>query len=158
MALEQDLPGDRVEVNVDASASAQRRGHDGEAFLGKDSLRRLDVQLTHRGARGGIRDQKHISPAKDLHLDLFRLRAESVKLTGHVANRKIDEAAARRAPERRRLPGRAARQHGMTLRADAEAGNAKGDADKRAGATGWIVKPVSGDDLIKVIKKVLPGA
>jgi two-component system chemotaxis response regulator CheY len=29
---------------------------------------------------------------------------------------------------------------------------------KRLGATGWLVKPVSGDDLIKVIKKVLPGA
>ena len=27
-----------------------------------------------------------------------------------------------------------------------------------AGATGWIVKPVSGNDLIAVIKKVLPGA
>jgi len=35
---------------------------------------------------------------------------------------------------------------------------AKRDEGKRAGATGWIVKPVSGDDLIKVIKKVLPGA
>jgi len=29
---------------------------------------------------------------------------------------------------------------------------------KRAGATGWIVKPVSGNDLIRVIRKVLPGA
>ena len=27
---------------------------------------------------------------------------------------------------------------------------------KRLGATGWLVKPVSGNDLIKVIKKVLP--
>lgn len=39
-----------------------------------------------------------------------------------------------------------------------ESDTAKRDAGKRAGATGWIVKPVSGDDLIKVIKKVLPGA
>jgi two-component system chemotaxis response regulator CheY len=39
-----------------------------------------------------------------------------------------------------------------------ESDNAKRDEGKRAGATGWIVKPVSGDDLIKVIKKVLPGA
>ena len=38
-----------------------------------------------------------------------------------------------------------------------ETDTAKRDAGKRAGATGWIVKPVSGDDLIKVIKKVLPG-
>ncbi len=27
---------------------------------------------------------------------------------------------------------------------------------KRLGATGWIVKPVSGNDLINVVKKVLP--
>jgi hypothetical protein len=27
-----------------------------------------------------------------------------------------------------------------------------------AAATGWIVKPCSGDDLIRVIKKALPGA
>ena len=39
-----------------------------------------------------------------------------------------------------------------------ERDNTKRDEGKRAGATGWIVKPVSGDDLIKVIKKVLPGA
>jgi len=38
-----------------------------------------------------------------------------------------------------------------------ETDTAKRDAGKRAGATGWIVKPVLGDDLIKVIKKVLPG-
>jgi two-component system chemotaxis response regulator CheY len=39
-----------------------------------------------------------------------------------------------------------------------ESDNAKRDQGKRAGATGWILKPVSGSDLIKVIKKVLPGA
>ena len=39
-----------------------------------------------------------------------------------------------------------------------ESDNTKRDEGKRAGATGWIVKPVSGDDLIKVIKKVLPAA
>ena len=39
-----------------------------------------------------------------------------------------------------------------------ESTTAKRDEGKRAGATGWIVKPVSGDDLIRVIKKVLPGA
>jgi two-component system chemotaxis response regulator CheY len=39
-----------------------------------------------------------------------------------------------------------------------ESDTAKRDEGKRAGATGWIVKPVSGDDLIKVIRKVLPGA
>ena len=36
-------------------------------------------------------------------------------------------------------------------------------ADKRAegkalGATGWLVKPVGGADLLKIIKQVLPGA
>jgi len=39
-----------------------------------------------------------------------------------------------------------------------ECDSAKRDQGKRAGATGWIVKPVSADDLIKVIRKVLPGA
>jgi two-component system chemotaxis response regulator CheY len=29
---------------------------------------------------------------------------------------------------------------------------------KRQGATGWLIKPVAGDDLIKVIRKLLPGA
>ncbi len=39
-----------------------------------------------------------------------------------------------------------------------ESDTAKRDQGKRAGATGWIVKPVAGDDLIRVIKKVLLGA
>jgi two-component system chemotaxis response regulator CheY len=29
---------------------------------------------------------------------------------------------------------------------------------KKVGATGWLVKPVGGADLLKVIKQVLPGA
>ena len=44
----------------------------------------------------------------------------------------------------------------LTLTTESEAG--KRDEGKRLGATGWIVKPVSGNDLIAVIKKVLPGA
>jgi two-component system, chemotaxis family, chemotaxis protein CheY len=32
------------------------------------------------------------------------------------------------------------------------------DEGKKLGATGWLVKPVSGPNLIKVIKQVLPGA
>jgi two-component system chemotaxis response regulator CheY len=44
----------------------------------------------------------------------------------------------------------------LTLTTESEA--AKRDEGKRLGATGWLVKPVAGDDLIKVIKKVLPGA
>ena len=35
---------------------------------------------------------------------------------------------------------------------------AKRDAAKKLGATGWLVKPVAGPDLLKVIKQVLPGA
>jgi len=35
---------------------------------------------------------------------------------------------------------------------------AKRDEAKRLGATGWLVKPVAGPDLLKVIKQVLPGA
>lgn len=34
----------------------------------------------------------------------------------------------------------------------------KRDEGKKLGATGWLVKPVAGADLIKVIKQVLPGA
>jgi two-component system chemotaxis response regulator CheY len=44
----------------------------------------------------------------------------------------------------------------LTLTTESDA--AKRDQGKRAGATGWLVKPISGDDLIRVIKKVLPGA
>jgi len=35
---------------------------------------------------------------------------------------------------------------------------AKRQAGKHAGATGWLVKPISGPDLVKVIKQVVPGA
>lgn len=34
---------------------------------------------------------------------------------------------------------------------------ARRDEAKKLGATGWLVKPVSGSDLLKVIKQVLPG-
>jgi two-component system, chemotaxis family, chemotaxis protein CheY len=34
----------------------------------------------------------------------------------------------------------------------------KRDEGKKLGATGWLVKPVDGPALIKVIKQVLPGA
>jgi len=34
----------------------------------------------------------------------------------------------------------------------------KRDEGKKLGATGWLVKPVAGPDLIKVIKQVLPGS
>jgi two-component system chemotaxis response regulator CheY len=38
-----------------------------------------------------------------------------------------------------------------------ESDSSKRDEGKRLGATGWLVKPISGGDLIKVIKQVLPG-
>ncbi len=44
----------------------------------------------------------------------------------------------------------------LTLTTESEA--AKKNEGKLAGATGWRVKPVSGNDLVAVIKKVLPGA
>ncbi len=44
----------------------------------------------------------------------------------------------------------------LTLTTESE--SAKRDEGKRAGATGWLVKPVSGNDLVAVIRKVLPGA
>ena len=39
-----------------------------------------------------------------------------------------------------------------------ESQQAKRDDAKKLGATGWLVKPVSGSDLTKIIKQVLPGA
>ncbi|MQY52585.1 response regulator [Rhodocyclus tenuis] len=44
----------------------------------------------------------------------------------------------------------------LTLTTESQA--TKRDEAKKLGATGWLVKPVSGADLIKVIKQVLPGA
>ncbi len=44
----------------------------------------------------------------------------------------------------------------LTLTTESEAG--KRNEGKLAGATGWLVKPVSGNDLVTVIRKVLPGA
>jgi two-component system, chemotaxis family, chemotaxis protein CheY len=44
----------------------------------------------------------------------------------------------------------------LTLTTESQA--AKRDEGKKLGATGWLVKPVSGADLIKVIKQVVPGA
>lgn len=34
----------------------------------------------------------------------------------------------------------------------------KRDEAKKLGATGWLVKPVAGPDLLKVVKQVLPGS
>jgi two-component system chemotaxis response regulator CheY len=39
-----------------------------------------------------------------------------------------------------------------------ESQQAKRDEAKKLGATGWLVKPIGGADLVKVIKQVLPGA
>ena len=39
-----------------------------------------------------------------------------------------------------------------------ESQQAKRDEAKKHGATGWLVKPVGGADLLKVIKQVVPGA
>jgi two-component system, chemotaxis family, chemotaxis protein CheY len=39
-----------------------------------------------------------------------------------------------------------------------ESQQSRRDEGKQAGATGWLVKPVGGADLLKVIKQVLPGA
>ena len=44
----------------------------------------------------------------------------------------------------------------LTLTTESQA--AKRDEAKKLGATGWLVKPISGPDLVKVIKQVLPGA
>ena len=39
-----------------------------------------------------------------------------------------------------------------------ESQQAKRDEAKKLGASGWLVKPIGGADLVKVIKQVLPGA
>src|SRR5688500_16755691 len=39
-----------------------------------------------------------------------------------------------------------------------ESNQAKRDEAKQLGATGWMLKSVSGPDLLKIIKQVLPGA
>jgi two-component system chemotaxis response regulator CheY len=39
-----------------------------------------------------------------------------------------------------------------------ESQQAKRDEAKKLGASGWMVKPVGGADLVKVIRQVLPGA
>jgi two-component system chemotaxis response regulator CheY len=44
----------------------------------------------------------------------------------------------------------------LTLTTESDA--TKRDEAKSLGATGWLVKPVAGPELIKVIRQVLPGA
>ena len=44
----------------------------------------------------------------------------------------------------------------LTLTTESEA--AKRDEGRRLGATGWLVKPISGGDLLKVVKQLLPSA
>jgi two-component system chemotaxis response regulator CheY len=44
----------------------------------------------------------------------------------------------------------------LTLTTESQA--EKREEGKKAGATGWLVKPVGGPDLLKIIKQVLPGA
>ena len=39
-----------------------------------------------------------------------------------------------------------------------ESQQAKRDEAKKLGASGWMVKPVTGTELVKVIRQVLPGA
>jgi two-component system, chemotaxis family, chemotaxis protein CheY len=43
----------------------------------------------------------------------------------------------------------------LTLTTESE--GSKRDEGRRLGATGWLVKPVSGADLLRVIKQILPG-
>jgi two-component system chemotaxis response regulator CheY len=44
----------------------------------------------------------------------------------------------------------------LTLTTEGDA--AKRDQGKRLDATGWLVKPISGQDLVKVVRQVVPGA
>jgi two-component system chemotaxis response regulator CheY len=44
----------------------------------------------------------------------------------------------------------------LTLTTEGDA--TKREEGKKLGATGWLVKPIKGPDLIRVIKQVIPGA
>ena len=44
----------------------------------------------------------------------------------------------------------------LTLTTESE--SSKREEGKKQGATGWLVKPIDGNDLLAVIRKVLPGA
>ena len=44
----------------------------------------------------------------------------------------------------------------LTLTTESQA--EKRDEAKKLGATGWLVKPIAGPDLLKVVKQVLPGS
>ena len=44
----------------------------------------------------------------------------------------------------------------LTLTTESDA--SKRDEGKRLGATGWLVKPILSQDLLKVVKQVVPGA
>ena len=44
----------------------------------------------------------------------------------------------------------------LTLTTESDSG--KRDEAKKLGATGWLVKPIAGPELIKVLKQLLPGA
>ena len=57
--------------------------------------------------------------------------------------------------EIRKLPGM---RFMPILMLTTESQQAKRQDAKAAGATGWLVKPVKQDDLLGVIKKVVPGA
>jgi len=43
----------------------------------------------------------------------------------------------------------------LTLTTESE--TSKRDEGRRLGATGWLVKPISGNDMLKVVKQLLPG-
>jgi hypothetical protein len=51
-----------------------------------------------------------------------------------------------------------ARSIWSSLTLTTESDSSKRDEGKKLGATGWLVKPISGQDLVKVIRQVLPGS
>ncbi|WP_025323811.1 response regulator [Deferrisoma camini] len=57
--------------------------------------------------------------------------------------------------EARKLPGL---RFTPILMLTTESQQAKRQEARAAGATGWLVKPVAAEDLLKVIKQVVPGA
>ena len=85
-----------------------------EALAFEHPQRSLDVQCADCGAGVLVRDKKNIAASKELYLDIFALGADRVQLPGHVANREVNEASARREADAAARLNRRNRQHGMT--------------------------------------------
>lgn len=117
---------------VDDSATMVMSVKAGLEMNGFSVLTAGDGQEALERLQGGLKPDLIIT-------DINMPRMGGLELIGHV----------RAMPAFRFLPI-------LTLTTESDA--AKRDSAKRLGATGWLVKPIGGPDLIKVIRQVLPGS